>query len=81
MRRDVLEWLQRRTYTADAFDAAGLAEAKRRQECTVSVVLPALDEERTVGSIVASIRAELVERYGLVDEVLVEPPKAVGPAL
>jgi glucosyl-3-phosphoglycerate synthase len=34
-------------------------------------VLPALDEERTVGSIVASIRAELVERYGLVDEVLV----------
>jgi glucosyl-3-phosphoglycerate synthase len=71
MRGDVLEWLQRRTYTADAFDAAALADAKRRQECTVSVVLPALDEERTVGGIVEAILADLVERHGLVDEVLV----------
>jgi glucosyl-3-phosphoglycerate synthase len=71
MRTDVLEWLQRRTYTADAFDVARLAEAKRRQECTVSVVMPALNEERTVGSIVESIRADLVEGSGLVDELLV----------
>src|SRR5688500_11380440 len=71
MREDVLDWLQRRTYTADAFDTAQLAETKRRQECTVSVVMPALNEERTVGSIVESIRIDLVERSGLVDEVLV----------
>jgi glucosyl-3-phosphoglycerate synthase len=71
MRSDVLEWLRRRTYTADAFDAEELAAAKRRQDSTVSVVMPALDEERTVGTIVASIRTDLVERYGLVDEVLV----------
>jgi glucosyl-3-phosphoglycerate synthase len=71
MRSDVLEWLQRRTYTADAFDAQRLAESKQEQSCTVSVVMPALDEERTVGSIVESIRAGLVERFGLVDEVVV----------
>src|SRR4051812_22638866 len=71
MRRDVLEWLQRRTYTADAFDAAELAEVKRAQGRTVSVVLPALDEERTVGTIVECIRTELVEGCGLVDELLV----------
>jgi glucosyl-3-phosphoglycerate synthase len=71
MRSDVLGWLQRRTYTADAFSAGQLAQAKRRQGCTISVVLPALDEERTVGPIVASILDELVERYGLVDDVLV----------
>jgi glucosyl-3-phosphoglycerate synthase len=71
MREDVLQWLQRRTYTADAFDAAQLEEAKRRQGCTVSVVMPALNEERTVGSIVESIRADLVEGSGLVDELLV----------
>jgi glucosyl-3-phosphoglycerate synthase len=71
MRSDVLEWLQRRTYTADAFDAAHLAASKRRQGCTVSVVMPALDEERTVGSIVAAIRSDLLERHGLVDEILV----------
>ena len=71
MREDVLQWLQRRTYTADAFDAAQLQQAKRQQGCTVSVVMPALNEERTVGSIVESIRADLVEGSGLVDELLV----------
>jgi glucosyl-3-phosphoglycerate synthase len=71
MRTDVLDWLERRTYTADAFDAHELAAAKRRQATTVSVVMPALDEERTVGSIVEAIRTDLVEAAGLVDELLV----------
>ncbi|GAA3581506.1 glucosyl-3-phosphoglycerate synthase [Nonomuraea rosea] len=38
---------------------------------TVSVVLPARDEERTVGDIVSVIRRDLVERVGLVDEIVV----------
>ena len=71
MRADVLEWLHRRTYTADTFDVAELAAARRRTGCTVSVVMPALDEERTVGSIVRAVREELVEGAGLVDELLV----------
>jgi glucosyl-3-phosphoglycerate synthase len=71
MRDDVLEWLRRRTYTATDFDAATLAEAKRRTGTSVSVVLPALDEERTVGDIVHTIRTSLVEQIGLVDEVVV----------
>ncbi|MFD0479836.1 glycosyltransferase [Nonomuraea thailandensis] len=40
-------------------------------DTTVSVVLPARDEESTVGDIVAAIRRDLVERTPLVDEVLV----------
>ncbi len=40
-------------------------------ERTVSVCLPARDEEATVGAIVSSVRAELQDRLGLVDEVLV----------
>nr|SBO92819.1 glycosyl transferase, family 2 [Nonomuraea gerenzanensis] len=40
-------------------------------DTTVSVVLPARDEERTVGDIVAAIRRDLVERTPLVDEILV----------
>jgi glucosyl-3-phosphoglycerate synthase len=71
MRPDVHRWLRRRTYTAASWTAAGLAEAKRAQGSTVSVVLPALDEEATVGAIVRAIRAELVERDQLVDEVVV----------
>jgi glucosyl-3-phosphoglycerate synthase len=40
-------------------------------DTTVSVVLPARDEENTVGDIVAAIRRDLVEHTPLVDEVLV----------
>jgi glucosyl-3-phosphoglycerate synthase len=71
MRTDVSRWLSRRTYTATDYQAAVLAAAKRAQSRTVSVVLPALNEERTVGAIVEEIRRELVERQPLVDELVV----------
>jgi glucosyl-3-phosphoglycerate synthase len=48
-----------------------LAQAKARQGLTVSVCLPARDEEATIGAIVTTIRHELMERVPLVDEVLV----------
>ncbi|MCV2489424.1 glucosyl-3-phosphoglycerate synthase [Geodermatophilus sp. YIM 151500] len=71
MRSDVDRWLRRRTYSAASFGAPDLLAAKRDQGCTVSVVLPALDEERTVGAIVGAIHRELVVRTPLVDELVV----------
>ena len=71
MRADVSRWLARRTYRASSYSAPRLLAAKHREECRVSVVLPALDEERTVGPIVASIREAFVERLPLVDELVV----------
>ena len=71
MRTDVVQWLLRRTYRAPSYSARGVLEDKQRDGCTVSVVLPALDEEPTVGAIVAAIRTNLVERLPLVDELLV----------
>jgi glucosyl-3-phosphoglycerate synthase len=49
----------------------GLAEAKAGQGHTVSVCLPARDEEATVGRVVATVRRSLVERLPLVDEIVV----------
>ncbi len=71
MRPDVRRWLRRRTYTAATWTAAELAEARRAAGTTVSVVLPALDEEPTVGAIVRAIRGALVHDTPLVDEVVV----------
>ncbi len=51
--------------------AAALAEAKARLGTTISVCMPARNEEATVGHIVATVRRELVEGTGLVDEVIV----------
>ncbi|MEX2293029.1 MAG: glucosyl-3-phosphoglycerate synthase [Acidimicrobiales bacterium] len=60
-----------RTFHHDDFAAAQLADQKSRHGHRVSVCLPARDEEVTVGAIVETIVSTLVERTGLVDEVLV----------
>jgi glucosyl-3-phosphoglycerate synthase len=62
-------WFSRRTSHADDWRVADLLGAKR--DTTVSVVLPALDEEATVGRIVERIRRDLVERHPVVDELVV----------
>jgi len=52
-------------------DARALADAKARLGTTISICLPAKDEEATVGHIVATVRRNLMERVPLVDEVVV----------
>lgn len=53
------------------FEPGALAEVKAEAGYHVSVCLPARDEEATIGPIVAAIRAGLVDRNQVVDEVLV----------
>jgi glucosyl-3-phosphoglycerate synthase len=60
-----------RTFHHDDFAAVQLAEQKARQRVAVSVCLPARDEAATVGRIVADLRDSLVDRVGLVDEIVV----------
>lgn len=48
-----------------------LVAAKARTGTTISVCLPARDEEATVGAIVANVRRNLVDHAPLVDEVVV----------
>jgi glucosyl-3-phosphoglycerate synthase len=52
-------------------DPNALAAAKRAADLSVSVCLPARDEEATVGQIVATVRRSLVDHVPLVDEVVV----------
>ena len=60
-----------RTFHHEDFAAEPLAERKTRDGHSISVCLPARDEEATVGTIVASIREAFQDRIGLVDEILV----------
>jgi glucosyl-3-phosphoglycerate synthase len=66
---DVATWFSRRTSKAADWPAPTLVAAKG--STTVAVVLPALDEEATVGRIVERIRRDLVERRHLVDDLVV----------
>ncbi|MEU6482457.1 glucosyl-3-phosphoglycerate synthase [Streptomyces sp. NPDC046887] len=70
MLEEVERWLARRSWSAADRSLDRLLDAKRGT--SVSVVLPALDEEATVGEIVSVIRRELMAPgAALVDELVV----------
>ncbi|MFC9278269.1 glucosyl-3-phosphoglycerate synthase [Streptomyces collinus] len=71
MLEEVERWLSTRSWSVADRSPHEILAAKQRTGQTVSVVLPALDEEETVGDIVAVIRRDLVERLPLVDELVV----------
>ncbi len=67
---EVERWLSRRSWSVSDRPLERVLAAKRGT--TVSVVLPALNEEATVGDIVRAIRRELMtEEVPLVDELVV----------
>ncbi|KIF02396.1 glucosyl-3-phosphoglycerate synthase [Streptomyces sp. RSD-27] len=70
---EVERWLADRSWSAADRPLDQLLERKRAAGTTVSVVLPALDEEATVGEIVEVIRRDLIEGLPvpLVDELVV----------
>lgn len=70
---EVERWLADRSWSAADRPLDQLLDRKRAAGTTVSVVLPALDEEATVGEIVEIIRRDLIEAppVPLVDELLV----------
>lgn len=70
---EVERWLADRSWSAADRPLDQLLERKRAAGTTVSVVLPALDEEATVGEIVSVIRRDLIDGlpHPLVDELVV----------
>jgi glucosyl-3-phosphoglycerate synthase len=72
---EVGAWLRGRTSSSDDWSLAWLLEAKG--DLTVSVVLPARNEEETVGEIVTAIRRDLMEAVPLVDELVVIDSRSV----
>lgn len=62
-------WATYRTTSAGDWPARRLIRAKG--DSRVSVVLPAHNEEATVGAIVSTVREHLMERVALVDELIV----------
>nr|WP_202035577.1 glucosyl-3-phosphoglycerate synthase [Streptomyces mexicanus] len=68
---EVERWLRTRSWSVSDRPLDTVLAAKRASGAAVSVVLPALNEEETVGDIVSVIRRDLIERVPLVDELVV----------
>ncbi|GHE32427.1 glucosyl-3-phosphoglycerate synthase [Streptomyces capitiformicae] len=71
MLNEVERWLSTRSWSVTDRPLHKIMAAKRATGQTVSVVLPALNEEATVGEIVAIIRHDLMQQVPLVDEIVV----------
>jgi glucosyl-3-phosphoglycerate synthase len=65
------KWFAENTFYADEFsDLHHLLALKQSQELTVSIALPALNEEATVGKVIQTLKSELMEKIPLVDEIV-----------
>jgi glucosyl-3-phosphoglycerate synthase len=66
------KWFAENTFHSKEFAAIGeLVRLKEQQGSTISLVLPTLNEEETIGSIIECMQEELQRRYPLIDEMIV----------
>lgn len=65
-------WLENRTFHHSQFnDIAKLVELKRQKNLRISLCFPTLNEEKTIGKEVVLMKSELMDRYPLLDEIVV----------
>ncbi len=65
------KWFAENTFDSSEWsDLDLLVRLKRSSGVTISLGLPALNEEQTIGPIIESIKTELMERHPLLDEMV-----------
>jgi len=65
------KWFAENTFHAEEFsNLKELMALKEKQGSTISLALPALNEEATVGKVIRTIKKELMGKYPLLDEIV-----------
>lgn len=71
------KWFAENTYHANEFsDLAELVRQKVSQNLTISLALPALNEEATVGKVIEVLKNETMQQYPLLDEIVLIDSKS-----
>ncbi|HEY8169906.1 MAG TPA: glucosyl-3-phosphoglycerate synthase [Candidatus Limnocylindria bacterium] len=66
------KWFAENTFHAHEFaDIRKLVALKERQNLTISVGLPALNEERTIGNVIKRVKSALMDKVPLIDQIVV----------
>ncbi len=66
---NIKKWLESNTFHhSDFWDLRRLIAEKEKQNLKVSLCIPTLNEEKTIGKEVVILRSELMKRYPLLDE-------------
>lgn len=72
MSNKLQKWIDKNTYHHSEFwDLMKLVEAKEKKGLKISLCLPTLNEEKTIGKEIIIFKSELMERYPLIDEIAV----------
>ncbi|MFA5256805.1 MAG: glucosyl-3-phosphoglycerate synthase [Opitutales bacterium] len=65
-------WLRNNTFHHGQFwDVLKLIEIKKAKGLTISLCIPTLNEEKTIGKEIVVFKSELMDRYPLIDEIAV----------
>ena len=68
----IAAWLETNTFHHSEFwDMQELVRAKREAGLTISLCIPTLNEETTIGKEIIVFKSELMDRYPLIDEIAV----------
>ena len=68
----VAEWFDKNRFKASSFsDIKKLVQLKRKQKITISIVIPTYNEEKTIEKIIKVLKEKLLDKYKLVDEIVV----------
>jgi glycosyltransferase involved in cell wall biosynthesis len=65
------KWFAENTFHADEFShLRDLVQSKREQGLSISLALPALNEEETVGNLIRMMKKQLMQKMPLLDEIV-----------
>ena len=69
---NVEQWFEKNRYKCKSFsNIKKLVKLKKQQKLTISLCIPALNEEETVGHVIGALKPKLMDKYKLLDEIVV----------
>lgn len=69
---DVETWFDKNKFKCDSFsNIKRLVKLKREQKLTISLVIPTLNEEKTIGFVIDQLKPMLYDKNKLLDEIIV----------
>jgi len=70
--KSIEQWLEKNTFHhSDFWDILALIREKERKGLKISLCIPTLNEEKTIGKELIIFKSELMDRYPLIDELVV----------
>lgn len=69
---NVEEWFEKNKFKCDSFrDIKRLVKIKKEKKLKITVCIPTLNEESTIGKVISTLKKPLMDNHKLIDEIIV----------